>query len=250
MIRTDKKHHTDPFLINNENLQVLSEFILNYADECKIEVINYTSKAKEVREFARIEEFFAMKDLISGRISKFIFKGFKGKKQTISLEFKNPTVKIFPYIEPFTLKSSFSIENEDIFLAFSKEYDEIITKIIDYRRISYKILFSFVPAFFAAMFAAMSFLTALARNDGSAGFAFPLLVFLLFSTIFNVLFYPILYIYKPLISFDLNIDMGNIYGAYFNAVKGFLRKNFRYFAIVIVTILIVIFFEKVTDFLV
>ncbi len=226
MIRIGKKIHTDPYLIDLENLERLCDFVTKYADVCAIKIVSYTQKEKEVREFTSFSELLSLKEVIKYKICKMTLRGYKDKKEIITLDFTNPTRKIFPFIEPATLKSTFIIEGEEDFEKFLAEYEEKIESVVSYKRVAYKMLYSFQPSFVASLFTAV-YVLSLSRQGAEASLLVlaSVLFFLTLSTLANFFFYPFLYIYNPLIKFDLELVTQNSYKIYLNLLARSLRDN-------------------------
>ncbi len=250
MRRTGKKNHTDPFLLTLENLKSLYDFLLKYADTCIFEVVNFSLKGKEVREFDSYEDFLTHKHLIKFKINRLTVRCYKDKREVISLKFNNPIKKILPFISPHTLKTNFSVEGESEYLKFISEYSEIVEKMVSNKRLAYTMLYAFQPSFFAALLGAFYILpVAVLGSEKSHAILFLdfIFLFLLFSMIVNLVFYPFLYIYNPLIHFEFDIEYKKSFIIYFNAIISFLKENSWLLLLAIVLALSVFFYKNGLD---
>ncbi len=256
MKRIGKKFHTQPFILNLEKFEKLYAFLMSYADSCFIEILNITDKEKEIREFKNLEEFLLLKENITSKIYRLTLKAYKNKKKIISLEFINPTEKIFPFIDPYTLKSNFSIEcadaekNEEEYKKFILEYFEVIESLISYKRVSYKMLYAFMPSFFASVFSFVSLLP-LTKQEESVLILFLvfIVIYLIYSTLVNLLLYPFLYLHNPLINFDFGLEKKRKFKIYYSPVFYFFKDNSKYLLLGLFTASTVLFFDKAFELL-
>ncbi len=246
MYRRGKINHTEPFLINKETLKSLYDFILEYAENCTIEVVSFSKKGKEIREFSSYNEFMSLKHLILYKVSKLSLKGYEEQKEILSFVFSNPSKKILPFINPCTLKTTFSMHGEEEYNNFLLKYKDFIESITNYRRVAYTILYSFLPSFIAAILTSLYLLPFVKQEQGILTILLVLVfLFLVFSMVANLFVYPILYMHNPLVAYDFDIANKNNIRLYFSLVYNMLKENSSLLFVGIITGLTVLLFDKI-----
>ena len=247
MIRVGKKFHTTPFIINTKNLEELYNLVLEYSDVCIIEVINFANKEREIRQFKSLDEFHSMKNLIISRINKFILKGYKGKELILSFEFDNSTNKFFPLISPCTLKSNFSIDGEEEYQKFVFKYSETINCLVSHEKNVPRFCWS-MGIMFLAMAMAIAMISDKAHSMSIVDLlATTLFLFLCYSIALNIMLYPGIYYFNPLITFNIDINrQGSFIKNYFR-IKDFFTTNAQLLLVATISGLVVMFSGRFLD---